>query len=80
MEYRDFQNNLEENEEYISCMMSTDIHRQLPYELKEQMYESEIRQKNEAFKNDDTHKGLVKSISKAKKALRDYEFNINNKM
>ena len=80
MEYREFQNNLEENGEYISCMMSTNIHRQLPFELREQMYESEIRQKNEAFKNDDTHKGLVKSISKAKKALRDYEFNINNKM
>lgn len=80
MEYREFQNNLEEEQEYISCMMSTQVHRQLPNELRNQMYESEIRQKNDSFKEDEIHRGLVKDISKAKKRLRDYEFNVNNKM
>jgi hypothetical protein len=80
MEYRDFYNDLSNGEEYITCMMNINTFNGLDFEAQQLMYQSEIRQKNDKFKDDDVHKEYVKRISKAKKDLRDYEFNINNKM
>lgn len=75
---KDLMNELMEGEEYVSAMMPIQIFHQIQDELQSQMYFT-IRQKSCQFDTDEIHCGLIKAISKAKRKLRDYEFELNNK-
>lgn len=79
IDYRTFQESLNEGDEYVNCTMATSTFNGIDFELRELMYQSDIRQKNSKFKDDEVHKVLVKKVSKAKKELRNYEFNKNHK-
>ena len=77
--YKDFQDSIKDGEEYVNCSMAISTFNGIDFELQELMYQSDIRQKNTKFKNDETHQSLVKKVSKAKKELRNYEFDKNHK-
>jgi hypothetical protein len=74
---KQFFEELREGEEYLSLMASREVYFGIDHELREQMYCSTIRQKNSNFKEDANHQQLVKNVSKAKNALTDYEYIIN---
>ena len=76
--YKDFQDSIKDGEEYVNCSMSISTFNGIDFELQELMYQSDIRQKNTKFKDDEVHKALAKNVSKAKKALRNYEYNCNH--
>ena len=77
--YKDFQDSIKDGEEYVNCSMSINTFNGIDFELQQLMYQSDIRQKNTKFKDDETHQMLVKKVSKAKKELRNYEFDKNHK-
>jgi|TARA_Y100000310_G_C20602106_1_gene773583 hypothetical protein len=76
---RSFFDNLQEGEDYVSLLLTKDVFNQIPKNIMDKVSVSSIRQKNSSFKNDPSHKAILSKISKAKKELREYEFNINNK-
>ena len=73
----EFFNQLEEGEEFLSLLCTKDTYSLIPTNLP--IVINSIRQKNESFAVDNTHKELVKSLRKAKKDLQDYEYEQNNK-
>ena len=64
---------LEDGEEYFTVMMYKETFNVLAGEWLEHVSFSS-RIKNESFKTDIIHKGLVKVKRKANKELRDYEY------
>ena len=75
---KDIMESMIEGEEYVNAMMPLQIFLQINDELREQMYFT-IREKNCQFDTDETHCQLVREISKAKRELRNYEYDLNNK-
>ena len=78
LQRREFLAGLEEGQQYLSCLTTEEAYNEIPEHLREQMVINEIRQDNPLFANDPIHKSLVKQTYKAKKQLRDYEYDINN--
>ena len=76
---REFFEGLEDGQTYLSCFTTEEAYALIPREVKRQMVINEIRQTNDAFKNDEMHKDLKKKYNAAKRDLRDYEFTINHK-
>jgi len=79
MTQEEFFANLAPDESWVNIFMYEDQLEYIPEAVKMQMCLNEVRQNNPAFEDDDTHKELRKDYSKAKRALRDYEYFINNK-
>jgi len=75
---KEFFQELREEEEWLSAIMTKETYNGIDFELKQRMVVGDVRKKNKAFELDENHKGLVKKMSKAKKDLIDYEFKINN--
>lgn len=75
---KEFFEELQDLEEYAILMMRMEIYHELD-EYTKANSTLKIKQKNEAFVNDPVHKHYVKEVSKAKKALENYEFDVNNK-
>lgn len=74
----EFFNQLNDHEEYYTVMMYSESFIPL---LKSDWFELaswSSRLKNESFKDDDVHKGLVKNLSKAKRELSEYEHKKNH--
>ena len=71
---REFFESLEDGQQYISCFTTEEAYAKIPREVQREMVINEIRQTNDAFKNDETHKDLKKNFNKAKGELRDYEY------
>lgn len=76
---KDFFEQLQEGQEYLNCFMTKEVYNGIDFELRQLMTDPEIRQKNKAFVSDETHKELVKRVTKAKKDLMNYEYDINHK-
>jgi len=76
---KDFFMELREGEEYLNCFMTKEVYNGIDFELRQLMTDPEIRQKNSSFKNDETHKKLIGNVNKAKRELRNYEYDINHK-
>lgn len=76
--YKQFKDSLKHGDEYTTVMMSMDAYNGLDFEMDELIYQSGIRQHNNDFENDETHKGIVKDISKLKRMLVNYEFDKNH--
>lgn len=76
---RSFFDNLKEGEEYVSLLLTIDLFNSISEDIRGKVTISSIRQKNSTFKDDSNHKAIVSKLSKVKKELREYEFNINNK-
>jgi uncharacterized membrane-anchored protein YhcB (DUF1043 family) len=76
---REFFDGLEDGQQYLSCFTTEEAYALIPKEVQEQMLINEIRQTNDAFKEDDMHRALKKDYNKAKSALRNYEFDKNHK-
>ena len=79
MTQEEFFSQLAPDESWCNVFLLEDTLQYIPEAVKMQMCLNEIRQNNPAFEEDETHKDLVKDYSKAKRALRDYEYYINNK-
>ena len=69
---------LEDGQEDFSLFVGQEGYDKIPIEVREVMVINEIRKTNNKFKTDEVHKGLVKNLTKAKKELRHYEYDINN--
>ena len=69
---------LMDGEEYAVVMTRLQTYHQIDDHIKEQSTLT-VRVNNCKYDQDEKHCKLVKAISKAKKQLRDYEFEINNK-
>ena len=76
---KEFFEQLREGDEYLNCFMTKEVYSGIDLELREHIVVNRVRQKNESFKNDETHKELLKNKLKADKILSDYEFKINHK-
>ncbi len=76
---KDFFNELREGDEYLNCFMTKEVYGGIDMELRELISVNEVRKKNRDFENDETHRKLVRDLSKAKSELIKYEFNINYK-
>lgn len=74
----EFFGSLEDGQQYMSLFTSEEFYNLIPDEIKEQMVVNEIRQTNIIYKEDPVHNELVKNYTKAKKELRNYEYNLNN--
>jgi len=71
---REFFDSLEDGQQYLSCFTTEEWYAKIPNKVQEKMLINEIRQTNDAFKNDDHHKSLQKKYKQAKSELRDYEY------
>ena len=78
MTTKEFFTHLRDGEEYYNCLMTREVFMTLPLDQRNHISISEVRQKNISFIEDETHKILVKDLSKAKAKLIDYEFNKNH--
>jgi len=78
MTTKDFFIHLRDGEEYYNCLMTREVFMTIPLDQRNHISISEVRQKNIAFVEDETHKILVKDLSKAKSKLIEYEFNKNH--
>ena len=78
MTTKEFFTHLRDGEEYYNCLMTREVFMTLPLDQRNHISISEVRQKNISFIKDETHKILVKDLSKAKAKLIDYEFNKNH--
>jgi hypothetical protein len=76
---KEFFEELRHGDEYLSCFMTREVYSGIEFELRERIGVTTIRQKNDNFDSDDTHKQLRSNIHKAKTELLKYEFNINHK-
>jgi len=76
---KDFFQQLREGDEYLNCFMTKEVYSGIDHELRERISVNEVRKKNKDFETDDTHKQLIKDLSKAKKALINYEYDKNYK-
>ena len=76
---KEFFQQLREDEEWLNAIMTKETYNGIDHELKQNIVVGDVRKKNKAFELDETHKQLVRNQSKAKKALIDYEFDLNNK-
>ena len=76
---KEFFGELREGDEYMNCFMTKEVYSGIELELRERIGVNEVRQKNDLFKDDPTHQELVKKVSKAKRELRDYEYDLNHK-
>ncbi len=74
-----FFQDLREGDEYLNCFMTKEVYSGIELENRQRICVNTVRKANDQFKNDETHKNLSKSLSKAKKELLDYEFKLNNK-
>lgn len=79
MTTKEFFTHLRDGDEYYNCLMTREVFLSLPLDQRNHISISEVRQKNVAFVEDETHKALVKDLSKAKAKLIDYEFEQNHK-
>jgi len=70
---------LKEGDEYMSCTMTKEVYSGIELENRERIVVNTVKQKNSSFKDNETHKELVKKLGKASKELRDFEFNLNHK-
>ena len=76
---KDFFESIREGQEYTSCLMSMETYNGLHHELKELMYQGDIRQTNSKFKDDEILQKLKKESYKASKAVKNREYDINHK-
>ena len=74
---KEFFEELMDGEEYAVVMTRLQTYHQIDDHIKEQSTLT-VRVKSCQYDEDEKHCKLVKAISKAKKHLRDYEFQINN--
>ena len=75
MEARDFFKNLNDGDKYVSIMLNVNQYNDFKDFFESQCVVGSIRIKNSELDEDIVRKDLIKKISKAKKDLRDYEFN-----
>jgi len=76
---KEFFEELREGDEYLSLLSTKEVYNGIDFELRERMVVNTVRQKNSSFANDENHKKLILKVSKAKKELRNYEFEQNHK-
>ena len=74
---KDFFEELMDGEEYAVVMMRMDAYHEMHESLKERATLT-IRQVDNSLRNDEVHLHLVKQVSKAKRALSNYEFDKRN--
>jgi hypothetical protein len=74
----EFFNQLEEGQEYLSLLCTKQTYASIDPLLSGELVINSVRQKNEAFRDDEQHKELVKKLRKSKKELQDYEYKKNN--
>jgi hypothetical protein len=79
MTSKEFFTHLRDGEEYYNCLMTSEVYNLIPLDQRNHIAVSEVRQKNDSFTNDETHKILVREFGKAKAKLIEYEFNHNHK-
>lgn len=75
---REFYESLQHEEEYFSCLMTSEVMAMLPKQVTDNIAVTQVKQMNESFKEDDIHKSLVREVAKAKSELTKYEFNKNH--
>ena len=71
---------LQDGDEWMNCFMHKSQMQYIPESVQMCMCINEVRQQNAKFEGDEVHKELIKDISKAKRALRNYEYNVNHKI
>ena len=76
---KEFFEELRDGDEYLSLLTTKEVYNGIDLELRERMVVNTVRQKNSKFQDDDNHKKLVINVSKAKKELRNYEYDQNHK-
>lgn len=76
---KDFFMELRQGDEYLSCFMTKEVYSGIELELRDRIVVNEVRQTNDKFKDDPTHKNLIKTLYKAKKEVRNYEYEQNHK-
>ena len=79
MTSQEFFGSLEEGQQYLSCFTTEEFYLMIPQEIRDNMLINEIRQQNKQFKDDPIHKKLTSDYRNAKKQLRNYEYDVNNK-
>ena len=77
---KDFFEQLREGQEYTSCLMTMSTYNGIDHELKQLMYQGDIRQKNLKFKDDEILQQLKKVAYKASKAVKNREYDINHNL
>jgi len=75
---KEFFEELRNGQEWLSCLMTKECYSGLEFEARERIAVTSVRQKNDLFTEDEEHKDLVKKVAKAKKELRNYEFDKNH--
>ena len=76
---KQFFEQLREGDEYLNCFMTKEVYSGIDFELRERIAVSEVRQKNNSFENDETHKALMKDMAKLKTKIINYEYDLNHK-
>ena len=76
---KQFFEQLREGDEYLNCFMTKEVYSGIDFELRERIAVSEVRQKNNSFENDETHKALLKDMAKLKTKRINYEYDLNLK-
>jgi len=77
---KDFFGQLQEEQEYLNCFMTSETYAGIPQDLQRQILVNTVRQKSSKFIEDEKHKELVRNVSKAKSELTKYEFEQNHKI
>ena len=75
---KEFFEELRNGQEWVSCLMTKECYSGIDLEAKKRIVVNSVRQKNDGFADDEAHKELVKKVAKAKKELRNYEFDKNH--
>jgi hypothetical protein len=76
---KQFFEQLREGDEYLNCFMTKEVYSGIDFELRERIAVSEVRQKNNSFENDETHKALMRDMAKLKTKIINYEYDLNHK-
>jgi hypothetical protein len=74
---KEFFEELRNGDEYLNCFMTKEVYSGIEQEYRERIVVNTVRKKNIDFQKDETHKQLIRDVSKAKKELIKYEFKIN---
>lgn len=74
----EFFRELQDGDEWCNCFIYKSQMEYIPESVKMYMCINEVRKQNDKFKDDEVHKELVKDLSKARRNLRNYEYNINH--
>ena len=79
MDSKTFFKFLPNGKEYVTLITTKTNYNLIDEVLRKKIVLTSVRQKNNDFENDETHKALLVKKSKIEKEIRNYEYEVNNK-